>query len=141
MLNGEVMMVQGKEVEVTDFAESVPVTKYIPLASRLIGKLIKDPNKEMVTKTGIIMPNDMQEPYVECQIIKVGRGTLTNNGVTPNECQIGDIALLFNGKNYFLKDGAEKFIIFNESDIVATYRPTKKVVPEVAPEVVEENNK
>ena len=126
MLNGESLLVEGKDVEVADFMETVPVTKYIPLSSRLIGKLTKDPSKGMVTKAGIIMPNDMEEPYVECVIVARGRGTLTNNGVVANECEVGDIALLFNGKKYILKDKGEEFIIFNESDIVAIYKPKRK---------------
>lgn len=129
MLDNEDKIVEGKSVGVIDFMESssVPVSKYIPLASRLIGKLIKDPSKEVVLKSGIILANDTQEPYVECQIVKVGRGTITHSGIIPNECKIGDVALLFNGKKYILKDGDEEFIIFNESDIVATYTPTEPV--------------
>jgi len=122
MLDNETIITQGKDCCVTESME-IPVTKFIPLASRLIGKLVKDPNREKTTKSGIILQQDVEDPYVECQIIAVGRGSITHSGLVPNECKVGDMALLFNGKKYMLKDGGEDFIIFNESDIVATYKP------------------
>jgi len=121
MLDGESVLVEGKDCCVTESME-VPITKFIPLASRLIGKLVKDPNREKISKGGIILGTDIEDPYVECQIIAVGRGTITHSGLVPNECKVGDMALLFNGKKYMLKDGGEDYIIFNEADIVATYK-------------------
>ena len=122
MLDNETIITQGKDCCVTESME-IPVTKFIPLASRLIGKLVKDPNREKTSKGGIILANDVEDPYVECQIIAVGRGSITHQGLVPNECKVGDMALLFNGKKYMLNDNGETYIIFNEADIVATYKP------------------
>ena len=101
------------------------VTHYIPLGNRLIGKLITDPSKEEKLASGIILPHDVtggsKIPYTVVKILKVGRGTITHNGLVSCEAQPGDTALLFNAKWYVLKDknDGQDYIIFSENDIVA----------------------
>jgi co-chaperonin GroES (HSP10) len=123
MAIGENLLVEQEPINAMDFMTDVPLTKYIPFGNRIIGKLVKDPEKEVILDSGIIMTSDKKSPYVECQVVKVGRGVTTNNGLVPCESKVGDIALLFNGKSYTLNDGDEKFIIFTEQDIVASYKP------------------
>jgi co-chaperonin GroES (HSP10) len=111
------------------------ITSYIPTGNRIIGKIINDPRKEKILKSGLILPNDIlggKDPYITVTAIRVGRGTMSHNGIVPNEVHPGDICLVFNGKWYELKEKDEiidgkavpgdSFVIFSENDIVALYK-------------------
>jgi co-chaperonin GroES (HSP10) len=112
------------------------ITSFVPTGNRIIGKVINDPRKEKILSSGLILPNDIlggKDPYITVKAIKVGRGTLSHNGVVPCEVQSGDTCLVFNGKWFELKekpvvdgDGnikdGDSFVIFSENDIVALYK-------------------
>jgi len=111
------------------------INKFIPLRDRVVGKLVKDARKE--TKVGsIILTSNTKEPYSECEVLSVGRGVTTSIGVIPPEVAVGDICLLWTGKWFELTDGDNQYIIFQENDIVAKYRP---VAPTSVPITEEES--
>jgi co-chaperonin GroES (HSP10) len=103
------------------FQEVSDITKFIPLGNRVVGRITKDPDQEIVVK-GIIMPGDKQNPYVEAEVLAVGRGTTIATGVVPCEVKVGDMCLLWNGKAFPLVDGNKKYVIFQETDIVALFK-------------------
>lgn len=112
------------------------VTSYIPTGNRIIGKVINDPRKEKILESGLILPNDIlggKDPYITVKAIRVGRGTMSHNGIVPCEVNVGDICLVFNGKWFELKEKSsvnekkevvegDSFVIFSENDIVALYK-------------------
>jgi len=116
------------------------VTSYIPTGNRIIGQVINDPRKEKILKSGIILPNDIlggKDPYITVKAIKVGRGTMSHNGIVPCEVNVGDLCLVFNGKWFELKEkpvvdekgnikDGDSFVIFSENDIVALYKDREK---------------
>lgn len=116
------------------------ISSYIPTGNRIVGKVINDPRKEKILASGIILPDDIlggKDPYVTVRALKVGRGTVSHNGIVPCEVKEGDLCLVFNGKWYDLKEKpkvddkgnvieGDSFIIFSENDIVALYKDREK---------------
>lgn len=116
------------------------VTSYIPTGNRIVGKVINDPKKEKILASGIVLLADTvggKDPYITVKAIKVGRGTMSHNGIVPCEVQEGDICLVFNGKWFELKEKSnidekgnvvdgDSFVIFSENDIVALYKDREK---------------
>lgn len=129
-------MVEGQEVVfANDNMTLENLTSYIPTGNRIIGKVINDPRKEKILSSGLILPNDIlggKDPYITVKAIRVGRGTISHNGIVPCEVKEGDICLVFNGKWYELKEKSsvkdgqivdgDSFVIFSENDIVALYK-------------------
>lgn len=129
----------GQSVVFTDDQMTLEnVTSYIPTGNRIIGKVINDPRKEKILKSGIILPNDIlggKDPYITVLAIRVGRGTISHNGIVPCEVNVGDMCLVFNGKWFQLDEKpiideqgnikkGDSFVIFSENDIVALYKET-----------------
>lgn len=116
------------------------VTSYIPTGNRIIGRVINDPRKEKILESGIILPDNIlggKDPYITVKALKVGRGTMSHNGIVPCEVKEGDLCLVFNGKWFELKEKpsvnekgdvieGDSFVIFSENDIVALYKDREK---------------
>ena len=111
------------------------ITSYIPTGNRIIGKVVNDPRKEKILASGLILPDNIlggKDPYITVKAIRVGRGTISHNGIIPCEVNTGDICLVFNGKWFELKEkdsimdgkiiSGDSFVIFSENDIVALYK-------------------
>ena len=104
-------------------------TNYKPLGNRVIGQVLKDPKEEEILN-GIILPfgvtGGRKDPYLVVKVLKVGRGTITHNGIIPCEVVPGDTVMLFNSKWFELEEDGKKFIIFAENDIVAGHSVEQK---------------
>ena len=91
--------------------------KLEPLADRMVVKPIE---REEVTKGGIVLPDTAKEKPQEGEVLAVGPGRMSDDGVRiPMDINKGDIVLYSKYGGTEVKVEDEEFIILRESDILA----------------------
>jgi len=91
--------------------------KLEPLSNRVIVRPIET---EEVSKGGIILPDTAKEKPQEGEIIAVGPGRVTDEGVRiPMEVKVGDRIIFAKYAGTEVKLNDEKLMIMSESDIMA----------------------
>jgi chaperonin GroES len=91
--------------------------KLEPLSDRMVVRPIP---KEEVTKGGIVLPDTAKEKPQEGEVLAVGPGRMSDDGVRiPMDIKKGDIVLYskYGGTEVKIED--EELIILRESDILA----------------------
>jgi chaperonin GroES len=92
-------------------------TKIRPLGDRVVVKQIQ---KEEVTKSGIVLPDTAKEKPQRGQVVAVGPGRLTDDGKRlPMEVKVGDEVLFAKYAGTELKIDDEEYLILSEKDILA----------------------
>jgi len=91
--------------------------KLEPLGDRVI---VRPLEKEEVSKGGIILPDTAKEKPQEGEIIAVGSGKLTDNGIRiPMEVKVSDKVIFAKYAGTEVKVNDEKLIIMSQNDIMA----------------------
>jgi len=92
-------------------------TKLSPLGDRIVVKPIK---REEVTKGGIILPDTAKEKPQEGEIIAVGPGKLTDDGMRiAMDVKVGDKVMYAKYAGTEIKLDDEELLILRESDVLA----------------------
>ena len=91
--------------------------KLEPLADRMVVRPIE---REEVTKGGIVLPDTAKEKPQEGEVLAVGPGRMSDDGVRiPMEIKKGDVVLYSKYGGTEVKVEDEELIILRESDILA----------------------
>ena len=91
--------------------------KLEPLADRMVVKPIE---REEVTKGGIVLPDTAKEKPQEGEVLAVGPGRMSDDGVRiPMDIKKGDIVLYSKYGGTEVKVEDEELIILRESDVLA----------------------
>ena len=91
--------------------------KLEPLADRMVVKPIE---REEITKGGIVLPDTAKEKPQEGEVLAVGPGRMSDDGVRiPMDIKKGDVVLYSKYGGTEVKVEDEEFIILRESDILA----------------------
>ena len=91
--------------------------KLEPLADRMVVKPIA---REEVTKGGIVLPDTAKEKPQEGEVLAVGPGRMSDDGVRiPMDIKKGDVVLYSKYGGTEVKVEDEELIILRESDILA----------------------
>jgi len=93
------------------------MTKLKPLSDRLVVKRLE---KDEVTPSGIVLPDTAKEKPDEGEVIAVGPGRLNDKGERITmDVKVGDIVLFTKYGPTEVKVNGDKFLILNESDVLA----------------------
>jgi chaperonin GroES len=96
---------------------TLPQTNIRPLGDRVV---IKATGREEQTKSGIYLPDTVQEKPQEGLVVAVGNGKLLDNGTRqPIDLKAGDRVLYSKYAGTEIKQGTEDFLVLRESDILA----------------------
>ena len=96
---------------------AVKSVKLEPLADRMVVKPIE---REEVTKGGIVLPDTAKEKPQEGEVLAVGPGRMSDDGVRiPMDIKKGDVVLYSKYGGTEIKVEDEELIILRESDILA----------------------
>jgi len=87
-------------------------TNIKPLGSRVLVEVVESEQK---TISGIIIPDSAQEKQQKGTVIATGKGTESEK----MEVKIGDVVLYGKYAGTEIEDGGQKFLILNQSDILA----------------------
>ena len=91
--------------------------KLEPLADRMVVRPIE---REEVTKGGIVLPDTAKEKPQEGEVLAVGPGRMSDDGVRiPMDIKKGDVVLYSKYGGTEIKVEDEELIILRESDILA----------------------
>ena len=91
--------------------------KLEPMADRMVVRPIQ---QEEVTKGGIVLPDTAKEKPQEGEVLAVGPGRMSDDGVRiPMDIKKGDIVLYSKYGGTEVKVEDEELIILRESDILA----------------------
>ncbi|OGN90880.1 MAG: co-chaperone GroES [Chloroflexi bacterium RBG_13_46_14] len=91
--------------------------KLEPMADRMVVKPIE---REEITKGGIVLPDTAKEKPQEGEVLAVGPGRMSDDGVRiPMDIKKGDVVLYSKYGGTEVKVEDEEFIILRESDILA----------------------
>jgi len=91
--------------------------KLQPLADRIV---VKPNKKEEMTKGGILIPDTAKEKPQEGEVVAVGPGKLTEDGIRiPMELKVGDQVIYAKYGGSEIKIDDIEMIILRESDILA----------------------
>jgi chaperonin GroES len=92
-------------------------TNIRPLGDRV---LVKSVERSEQTKSGLFLPDTVQEKPQEAIVLAVGPGKLLDNGTrTPIDLKPGDKVLYSKYSGTEIKQIDEEFLILRESDILA----------------------
>ncbi|OTG83728.1 co-chaperone GroES [Acinetobacter sp. ANC 4648] len=81
--------------------------------------VIRRVEKETKTAGGLILSNSAAEQPAEGQVIAVGNGKVTDNGVRALDVKVGDNVLFGTYAGTKVKVQGEELLIMKESDILA----------------------
>jgi chaperonin GroES len=96
---------------------AVKSVKLEPLADRMVVRPIA---REEVTKGGIVLPDTAKEKPQEGEVLAVGPGRMSDDGVRiPMDIKKGDVVLYSKYGGTEVKVEDEELIILRESDILA----------------------
>lgn len=96
---------------------TLPKTNIRPLGDRVV---IKATGREEQTKSGIYIPDTVQEKPQEGIVVAVGTGKVLDNGTRqPVDLKAGDRVLYSKYAGTEIKQGSEEFLVLRESDILA----------------------
>ncbi|MBN2075942.1 MAG: co-chaperone GroES [Dehalococcoidales bacterium] len=91
--------------------------KLEPLADRMVVRPIE---REEITKGGIVLPDTAKEKPQEGEVLAVGPGRMSDDGVRiPMDIKKGDVVLYSKYGGTEVKVEDEELIILRESDILA----------------------
>ena len=91
--------------------------KLRPLGDRLV---VKPLEKEVRTKSGILIPDSAKEKPQEGEVIAVGKGKLLDNGQRAEmEVKVGDKVIFSKYAGTEVKLGDGKYLILSERDVLA----------------------
>lgn len=94
-----------------------PSTNIRPLGDRVVVKAV---GREEQTKSGIYIPDTVQEKPQEALVVAVGNGKLLENGNRqPMDLKVGDRVLYSKYAGTEVKQLDEEYLILRESDILA----------------------
>lgn len=86
-----------------------------PLHDRIV---VRRTEEEQKTAGGILLPGSAQEKPQQGEIIAVGNGQVTDNGVRPLDVKVGDKVLFGQYAGQTVKVDGEELLIMKESDIL-----------------------
>ncbi len=95
---------------------TTPKTNIRPLGDRVVVKAVE---REEQTKSGIYLPDTVQEKPQEAIVVAVGNGKLLDNGTRqPIDLKVGDRVLYSKYAGTEVKQLADEYLILRESDIL-----------------------
>jgi len=95
---------------------TTPKTNIRPLGDRVVVKAVE---REEQTKSGIYIPDTVQEKPQEAIVLAVGNGKLLDNGTRqPIDLKVGDRVLYSKYAGTEVKQLTEDYLILRESDIL-----------------------
>jgi chaperonin GroES len=96
---------------------SASKTNIRPLGDHVVVKVV---GREEQTKSGIYIPDTVQEKPQEAVVVSVGTGKLLDNGTRqPIDLKTGDRVLFSKYAGSEIKQLDEEYLILRESDILA----------------------
>ena len=90
--------------------------KIRPLHDRVV---IRRKQEEKTSAGGIVIPDSAAEKPAQGEIIAVGNGQITDNGVRALDVKVGDTVMFGQYAGTEVKFDGEDLLIMSESDIVA----------------------
>ena len=88
-----------------------------PLADRIVVKVLE---AKEVTKGGIVLPDTAKEKPQEAEVIAVGKGKVSDDGlVIPPEVKVGDKILFGKYSGTEINIDGNEYLILKEEDILA----------------------
>ena len=90
--------------------------KFRPLYDRIVVKRIDAENK---TASGLIIPDAAKEKPSEAEVVAVGNGRVTTDGVRPVSVAVGDRVLFGKYTGDEVKIDGVEHIILREEDVLA----------------------
>lgn len=91
-----------------------------PLADRIV---VNPTTAEEMTKGGIVLPDTAKTRPQEGEVIAVGPGKVTENGVlVPVEITVGDKVMYSKYGGTEIKIGKDEYVILRQDDILAIIR-------------------
>ncbi len=87
-----------------------------PLHDRVVIRRVEEETK---TAGGILLPGSASEKPAQGEIIAVGNGQITDNGVRALDVKVGDKVLFGTYAGTTVKVNGEELLIMKESDILA----------------------
>lgn len=92
-------------------------TSIVPLGDKVVVKAIE---REGVTKSGLVLPDNAKERPQEGELIAVGPGRMTDEGTRiPLDLKKGDRILFAKYSGMEIKVDEEDYLILREADILA----------------------
>ena len=96
---------------------TVTATAIVPMGDKVVVRAI---DREGVTKSGIVLPDNAKEKPQEGEMIAVGPGRMTDEGKRlPMELKKGDRVLFAKYSGVEVKLDEADYLILRESDILA----------------------
>lgn len=86
-----------------------------PLHDRIV---VRRTEEEQKTAGGILLPGSAQEKPQQGEVIAVGKGQITDNGVRPLDVKVGDKVLFGQYAGQTVKVDGEELLIMKESDVL-----------------------
>lgn len=86
-----------------------------PLHDRIV---VRRTEEEQKTAGGILLPGSAQEKPQRGEIIAVGNGQVTDNGVRPLDVKVGDKVLFGQYAGQTVKVDGEELLIMKEADVL-----------------------
>ncbi len=86
-----------------------------PLHDRIVVRRLEEEQK---TAGGIILPGSAQEKPQQGEILAVGNGQITDNGVRALDVKVGDKVLFGQYAGQTVKVDGEELLIMKESDVL-----------------------
>ena len=80
--------------------------------------VVRRTEEEQKTAGGILLPGSAQEKPQQGEIIAVGNGQLSDNGVRPLDVKVGDKVLFGQYAGQTVKVDGEELLIMKESDVL-----------------------
>ncbi len=86
-----------------------------PLHDRIVVRRLEEEQK---TAGGIILPGSAQEKPQQGEVLAVGNGQITDNGVRALDVKVGDKVLFAQYAGQTVKVDGEELLIMKESDVL-----------------------
>lgn len=86
-----------------------------PLHDRIV---VRRTEEEQKTAGGILLPGSAQEKPQQGEVLAVGNGQITDNGVRPLDVKVGDVVLFSQYAGQTVKVDGEELLIMKESDVL-----------------------
>lgn len=86
-----------------------------PLHDRIV---VRRTEEEQKTAGGILLPGSAQEKPQQGEIIAVGNGQVTDNGVRPLDVKVGEKVLFGQYAGQTVKVDGEELLIMKEADVL-----------------------
>ncbi len=90
--------------------------KIRPLHDRVVVRRIEE---ETTSAGGIVLPGSAAEKPTQGEVVAVGNGQVTDNGVRALDVKVGDAVMFGQYAGTEIKVDGETLLIMSESDIVA----------------------